>query len=83
MNECLTTPQHKNKWAIGCQTRKCYAEYTLVCLQTCKIYLCGTKCDLIEADPDQRNVDEQAAKALADGMYLTNHALFFPRAINN
>ncbi|XP_041370229.1 ras-related protein Rab-24-like isoform X2 [Gigantopelta aegis] len=33
--------------------------------ESCKIYLCGTKCDLIESDPDLRNVDEQAAKALA------------------
>ena len=24
MNECLTTPQHKNKLAVGCQTNRIY-----------------------------------------------------------
>ena len=26
MNECLTTPQHKNKSAIGCQTNGIYIQ---------------------------------------------------------
>ena len=27
MNECLTTPQHKNKSAIGCQTNDIYIKH--------------------------------------------------------
>ncbi|KAH9520267.1 Ras- protein Rab-24 [Bulinus truncatus] len=33
--------------------------------QGCQIYLCGTKYDIIEENPDLRNVDERDAKALA------------------
>ncbi|XP_046361133.1 ras-related protein Rab-24-like isoform X1 [Haliotis rufescens] len=34
--------------------------------ESCKIYLCGTKKDLVTNDPELRRVNERAAKALAD-----------------
>ena len=35
--------------------------------QNCKIYLCATKYDLIQDNPEQRAVPYSAAKSLADG----------------
>ena len=29
MGECLTTPQHKNKLAIGCQTNGIYIQFRI------------------------------------------------------
>jgi hypothetical protein len=39
----------------------------------CRIYICGTKYDLIEQHPEQRAVPENAVKALVHGIEL----LFF------
>jgi len=33
--------------------------------ETCQIYLCGTKYDLVQADPEQRKINERETKALA------------------
>ena len=38
--------------------------------QNCKIYLCATKYDLIQDNPEQRAVPYSAAKSLADGRHV-------------
>ncbi len=39
-------------------------------LQHCKIYLCGTKSDLIEADRSVRQVDYHDVQDFADGKHV-------------
>lgn len=37
------------------------------CIQHCKIYLCGTKNDLVEADRSVRQIDYHDAQDFAEG----------------
>lgn len=49
----------------------CVCLCTLCVLQHCKIYLCGTKNDLVEADRSLRQIDFHDAQDFAEG----NHSL--------
>lgn len=40
-----------------------------VCLQHCKIYLCGTKNDLIQGDRSLRRIDYHDVQDFAEGIY--------------
>lgn len=44
--------------------------YFIIILQHCKIYLCGTKSDLIEADRSVRQVDYHDVQDFADGKHV-------------
>ena len=41
----------------------------IFCFKTCKIYLCGTKKDLVDADKRLRQVDYHTTTDYADGLY--------------
>ena len=40
----------------------------IICQQNCKIYLCGTKYDLVQSDKKLRQVDYHTTTDYAEGM---------------
>ena len=49
-----------------------YVYYPVCVIQDCVIYLCGTKCDLVEENKKARKVDLHLTKEYADGKSVPN-----------